>query len=129
RSATDVAHLDARACRCLAALFRICIAPRPPDVANGGCNVGVVGTTANDFAQVVAAVRKQAQIQLAFRRKPRPVAVSTKGLADAGDDADFTAAILVAPAFGDLARVASRDGFQRITRTDFVEDFGAGNDF
>ena len=61
----------------------------------------------------MAAVREEAQVQLALGRQARAAAVAAEGLRHAADHADLAAAVFVRPALGGLA--GSR-GFERAER-------------
>src|SRR5690606_23238582 len=89
-SATDVAHLDAPAragrsggSRQAGAQLRVLVAALLPQRGKGGGQFGVAGAIAQQAAQVPALRGKQAQIELAFGRQPRAVAVAAEGFGDA----------------------------------------------
>ena len=62
---------------------------------------------AEQGAEVVAAAREQAGVELAVGREPGARAVAAERLRHRRDDADLAAAVLVAPALGDLAAVVA----------------------
>ena len=69
-------------------------------------------------------VGEQAQEQLAFRGQPGAVAVAAERLRDAGDHADLTRAVKVAPALGGLAGAVGCDRFERESGMDARHHLG-----
>src|SRR5207245_7231033 len=55
-------------------------------------------------------------------------AIVAERTGDRGDDADFAAAVPIAPALRNLARVIGVDGLQRQFAVDHANDFGGGHD-
>jgi len=109
-------HLDARAVGfglAGTAQFGVMVVAPPPDRGDGVFDLRIVGAAAQQRPKVVAAMREQAQEQLAFGGQPRAIALAAEGLRDAGNGADFAAAVAVAPALRGFARLR---GGQRLER-------------
>src|SRR5689334_7576614 len=102
----DVGHLDFFQLRGLAGTdLRVTVVPTGPDRRNLVLDIAVGRATAQQGAHIVTGSSKQAGEQLALGGEAYARAVAAESLGDRGDHADFTAAVLVAPAFRDLSRV------------------------
>ena len=111
-STADIAHFDfRRACRGRRAQFRIAVGTPAPDGGNGVADLLVAEAAAQQVAQIVTVRGEQAGVELALGRQPGARAIPTESLRHRGDDADFPAAVNVAPALRDLADVV---GIRRV---------------
>src|SRR6476659_8259225 len=113
-SPADVAHLDLRqGARVFRADLRIAVGAPRPDSRKMVADLVVGRAAAHERAQVDAFGGEQTGVELAVGRKARPCAVAAKGLRHRGDDADLSAAVAVAPARGNLARIVGVDRLER----------------
>src|SRR5699024_9622902 len=71
----------------------------------------------------------QAGVKRPFRGQARAGAGTTKRFRDRGNDADFAAAITVAPAVGDFAGVVRRHLFERPAGIEALNNFVGRYDF
>src|SRR5262249_62202298 len=132
-SAADVAHLDlARTGRrvdgALRAELGVAVAAYAPDLGQLGRDVLVARAGADQGAQIVAAHREEAGVELSLGRDPRAGAVAAERLRHGRDDPDLAPAVLVAPALGDLASIIRLDRLDRELGADQLDDLGGGDD-
>src|SRR4029079_668207 len=90
--AADVRHLDLaladrRVDGVLGAELRVAVAADAPDLGQPGGDLLVAGAVADQRAQVVAADREEAGVELALGREPRAGAVGAERLRARWDDA------------------------------------------
>ena len=103
-----------------AADLRIAIGAALPNMGDGGLDVCIGRVAAQQAAQVVALFGEQAQVELAFGRQPRAVAITAERMGDAADHADFAlrrvvlaVGVGIAPALGGFAERRGFEGHQR----------------
>src|SRR3990167_3165530 len=114
RLAADVGHLDLAEVRgLLGAELRVAVGSALPHGADRRVQLLVSGSRTQDGAQVVAADREEAGVELPVRRQAGACAVAAEGLRDGGDHTDFPGAVAGPVALGDLAPVARLDGLER----------------
>ena len=104
--------------------IRMCLGLATPDGGDFAAQRLVAGALAQQGAQVVAGLGEEAGVELAFGRQADAGAAGAEGLGHRGDDADFAAAVGVAPAFGDFAGVVGIDGGEREFGMDAGDDLG-----
>ena len=110
--AADVRHLDPGQVdgRALRAQLRVAVGAHAPEPAQPLVELGVRDRSSRtQRAQVVAAAREQAGVELALGRQPGARAVVAERLGDRRDQADLALAVAVAVARGDLAAVGRID--------------------
>src|SRR5688572_7427270 len=94
-SSAEQRHLGfahrARRPRLQSANFRVTIGPRAPNLANAFEERGIVVTFAHEFAQIMAAMRKQARIERSVGGYSRSRTIRTKWLCDRGNESDLGA--------------------------------------
>src|SRR6266498_3009997 len=123
RSASDEAHLDLlEPDRLRRTELGVAIVARGPDRADriGDRRVGRIA--ADEWTEIVPLRREQARVQRAVCRQARTGALGAERLRHRRDHPDLAAAIAVAPALGDLARVVLLDRLERQLAVDRRDD-------
>src|SRR5690606_6079367 len=124
-SAAHPVHLDAPALAGFAQLgaqLAVAVGPRSPDVLQEPDELRVARSRAKRPAQVGAARREEARIELALGRQPCAVAVAAERLADRRDEADLALPVAEAVAGRDLAAVVPVERLERPARMDAVAE-------
>ncbi len=140
RSPSDGKHLGLahglqQACAIKPAQLGIAVVTPAPHLGDGGLQVGVarllyalLRVAAQQGAQVVAVAGEEAKVELAFHRQAGAVAVVAKGLGDAGDGANFKAAVVQQPALGGFAQHGGVERVQRVALGNARQQLGRGQD-
>src|SRR6188472_37200 len=127
--AAYVGHLDPRELGGpLGADLGVAVGAPRPDAGDSVAQVLVARSGAEQRAQVGAAEREQAGVELSLRGDPRPRAVAAERLGDRRDDPDLPRSVAVAIPLRDLAAVGRLDGLEREHGVDPLHDLGGRHD-
>ena len=98
------------------------------NVCDGLAQVVVARARAEQRAEIRAADREEAGVELPLRRDPRPRTVAAEGLRDRGDGADLPRTVAVPVALRDLAAIRRLDRLEREDGVDPLDDLRGRDD-
>src|SRR3954469_25901472 len=128
--ATDVRHLYFFVfCRLFGSEFGVAVGAALPHGRHLVTDLVVRSAAPQQRLQVVSRLGEEAGIQRALGRQAHARAGRAERLRHRRDDADFAAAIDVAPAFGDFARVVRPDRLELPALADTAPHLGGGHHF
>src|SRR4051812_36878673 len=126
--ATDVGHLYFFVFCCLfGSEFGVAVGAALPYRRHLVTDLVVRSAAAQQRLQVVSRLGEEAGIERALGRQAHACARRAERLRHRGDDADFAAAVDVAPALGDFAGVVGADRLELPALADAADHLGGGN--